>query len=289
MAQPEPSLHGKVHLVTGATSGIGKVTARELARHGATVVVVGRNPERCAATVAQIQAETGNKNVEALRANLSVQQEIHALAKQFLERYPRLDVLINNAGAVMFERQESADGIELTFALNHLAYFLLTSLLLDRLKASAPARIVNVSSAAHLRVALDFDDLQNQRRYRGFHVYSQSKLANLFFTYELARQLEGTGVTVNALHPGVVATNFGSDNGWRGSLLRVFFKLFGISPEEGARTIIYLATSPEVEGVTGKYFVKEKMVASSAVSYDTAAAERLWRVSAELTGLSITA
>jgi retinol dehydrogenase-12 len=193
--------------------------------------------------------------------------------------------LVNNAGALFSRRQLSRDDIEMTFALNHLAYFLLTHLLLDPLKASASARIVNVSSEAHRGARLDFADLQGQHSYSGWRAYARSKLANILFTYELARRLEGTGVTANALHPGFVATSFGRNNR---NITGLFFRiaqLAAISPEEGAKTIIHLASSPEVQDITGRYFVKQKAVRSSQVSYDRAAAERLWKVSAELTRL----
>jgi NAD(P)-dependent dehydrogenase (short-subunit alcohol dehydrogenase family) len=283
-------MNGKICLVTGATAGIGKVTARELARQGATVIVVGRNREKSEATVSEIKQQTGNPNVEFMLADLSVQKAVHQLAEQFKRQYQRLHVLVNNAGAIFLRRQESADGIEMSFALNHLNYFLLTNLLWDTLKASAPARIINVSSRAHQRVAgLNFDDLQNRKGYAGQQVYGQSKLANVLFTYELARRLEGTSVTANTLHPGFVATNFATNNGWLARLARPFLDLFALSAEEGARTMIYLATSPEVESVTGKYFVKEKAVPSSPASYDEAAARRLWEISTKMTGLVIPA
>ena len=288
----EPSnstLGGKICLITGATSGIGLVTARELARLGARVVIVGRNQARCDNALSQIRAATGNTQVEALLADLSSQQQIRDLARQFLERSPRLDVLVNNAGGVWFQRERTVDGLEMTFAVNHLGYFLLTQLLLDALKASAPARIVNVSSEAHRRATLDFDDLMGERSYRGWRAYCRSKLANLLFTYELARQLEGSGVTVNALHPGWVATGFGSRNGWRGSALQLAARCFAISAEAGARTIIYLASAPEVAAVNGRYFIRERAAPSAAASYDQTSAKRLWQVSQELTQLSAVA
>ena len=286
MVTPEVSLAGKVCMVTGATSGIGKVAARELAQRGAEVVVVGRNEARCEATVSQIRQQTANPSVEFLLADLSSQQEVRRLAREFESRYPRLDVLVNNAGAIMLSRRESVDGIEMTLALNHLAYFLLTNLLLDTLKSSAPARIVNVSSNSHERAKLDFDDLQNRRRYWGFRAYAWSKLENILFSYELARRLEGTGVTVNALHPGLVGTNFLANNGALGRLLKMLVVIKGISPERGARTSIYLASSPELETVTGRYFFQEQEVPSSSASYDEDAARRLWQLSAEMTGLA---
>jgi NAD(P)-dependent dehydrogenase (short-subunit alcohol dehydrogenase family) len=280
------TMQDKTVLITGATDGIGLVAARELARMGASVVAVGRNADKTAAVVQRIRTETGNPHIEGLLADLSSQQDIHRLARQFTERHARLDVLLNNAGALFHPRRESVDGIEMTFALNHLGYFLLTNLLLDVLKASAPSRIVNVSSAAHRRANLDFDDLQRKRGYFSFGAYSASKLANLLFTYELARRLHGTGVTVNALHPGLVASRFAVNNGWLGGVLRGLIWAFGISPEQGARTLMYLASSPEVEGVTGEYFQNEKIVKSSPASHDEAAARRLWEISETLTHLT---
>ena len=279
-------MKGSVCMVTGATSGIGKVTALRLAQQGTTVVVVGRSKEKSAAAVRQIEQQTGNSSVEFMLADLSSQQDIRQLAEEFKRRYQRLDVLVNNAGAIMFSRQESVDGIEMTLALNHLSYFLLTNLLLEPLKSGAPSRIINVSSSAHHRAEIDFDDLQSLKRYRGFRAYARSKLGNLLFTYELARRLEGTGITVNALHPGLVATNLMANNGGIGRLLKVLLSLKGISEEEGAQTSIYLATSPEAEGITGQYFVKQKAVPSSQASYDKSAACQLWQASAELTGLA---
>jgi retinol dehydrogenase-12 len=289
MTHSKESMYGKTCMVTGATSGIGAVTAQALAQQGATVIVVGRSPDKCTATVNQIKDQTGNPAVEFMVADLSAQKEIRQLAHQFKSRHQRLDVLVNNAGAIFLRRQETVDGLEMTFALNHLSYFLLTNLLLDTIKASAPARIVNVSSRAHRGAQIHFDDLQGRSSYSGQRAYGQSKLANVLFTYELARRLEGAGITVNALHPGVVASNFAMNNG---SIVSLFMRLFhwiAISPEKGAQTSIYLATSPDVEGVTGKYFVDKKAVPSSPASYDQADAKRLWQVSAELTGLSLSA
>jgi len=274
-------------MVTGATSGIGAVTAHVLAQQGATVIVVGRDAAKSAATVNHIKQQTGNLAVEFMLADLSSQKEIHQLAQQFTSRYQRLHVLVNNAGALFTARQQSVDGIEMTFALNHLNYFLLTDLLLDTLNASAPARIVNVGASAHqFARRVNFDDLQGQRKYSAWGAYGQSKLCNLLFTYELARRLDGTGVTVNALHPGVVATNFGMSGG---GLMPLFNRLMSIAmlrPERGAQTVLYLAASPEVEGVSGKYFVNQKAVRSSKASYDQSAADRLWQVSAAMCGLS---
>ena len=285
------SMTGKVCLITGATSGIGAITARELARRGATVVMIGRNPEKCRATVEAISAATGHENVASLCADLSSQAEVRRVAREFLDRYSRLDVLINNAGALLAPRTESVEGIEMTFALNHLAYFLLTDLLLDRLKASAPARIVNVASDAHRAVkAIDFDDLQyRRRRYRPFRVYCQSKLANVMFTNELARRLAGTGVTANSLHPGFVATNFFVGRQPIHWLMRWAAFWVAIPPEQGAQTSIYLASSPEVEGITGQYFEKCRSVIPSRAALDESAARRLWEVSEQLVAASVIA
>ncbi len=281
----DETMKGKVCLVTGATSGIGEVTASELARRGARVIVVGRAPDRCAATLERIRSQTGATAVESLVADLSSQADVRRLAGQVRERCERLDVLLNNAGAMFLERRESVDGIEMTLALNHLSYFLLTNELLPLLKASAPARIVNVASDAHKGVSIDFDDIQGRRKYGGWRAYQRSKLANILFTYELARRLEGTGVTANTLHPGFVRTRFFGDfTGWWGFITKLGASLIAIGPEDGARTSIYLAASPEVEGVTGQYFVKCRSIPSSPQSRDRAAAERLWRVSEEMTG-----
>lgn len=281
------AMNGKVCLVTGATSGIGRVAAQALAAQGATVAIVGRDRGRCETTQAAIRAATGNSAVYSLLADLSSQQQIRQLAAEVVERFPRLDLLLNNAGAMFFDRRESADGIEMTFALNHLAYFLLTNLLLERLRSSAPSRIVNVASDAHTWARrLDFEDLQGRRRYGGFRAYARSKLANLLFTYELARRLEGTGVTVNALHPGFVSTNIFAGNGAAGAIMRLGATLLAIGPEKGAETSIYLGTSPDVEGVSGAYYYRKKPAASSRASHDEEAARQLWGVSLELTGVT---
>jgi len=286
MASVTAPMEGKICLVTGATSGIGLVTVQALARQGATVILVGRDPARTHATVQRLQHESGNDQVVGLLADLSVQSQIRQLAGEVQRRFPRLDVLLNNAGALFTERQLSADGIEMTLALNHLVYFLLTHLLLESLRASPSARIVNVASNAHRRVSFHFGDPQGTLRYHGWRAYCQSKLANLLFTYALAQQLTGTSITVNAVHPGFVATSFGHNN--RG-LFAWFVRLAqrtALSPEQGADTLIYLATSPDVEGVSGMYFVKQQMVMSSQASYDQDAAQRLWQLSQRLTGLA---
>jgi len=290
MDQP---LVGRICLVTGATAGLGFVTAQTLAQSGATVVAVGRNPEKGAAIVDEIKRQAGNASVEFLQADLSSQQDIRRLAGTFRERYPNLHVLVNNAGATYGKRLESVDGIEMTFALNHLGYFLLTNLLLDTLKASLPARIINVSSEVHAwRKQIDFADLQCQQRYNENAAYTQSKLANVLFTYELARRLSrdpsAQGLTVNAVNPGVVKTQFHRQSGFWSKFSKVMGNLFvGVDAEKGAETIIYLATSPDVEKVTGKYFEKGKEISSSKYSYDEAAAYQLWQVSAKLTGLEV--
>jgi NAD(P)-dependent dehydrogenase (short-subunit alcohol dehydrogenase family) len=279
-------MQGKVCLVTGATSGIGAVAARELAQRGASVVLVGRDRARCESAVAQVRSQTGNEAVEWLLADLSSQQQVRELARQFRARHAQLDVLVNNAGGIWMQRRETADGLEMTFAVNHLAYFLLTLSLLDLLKASAPARIVNVSSGAHRRATLDFDDLQSKQNYNGWGAYCRSKLANLLFTNELARRLAETGVTANALHPGWVATGFARHNGWRGWLIRTAARCFAIGPEAGARTIVYLATSPEVAAVSGEYFFRQQVRPSSPAARNEADARRVWQISLELTGLA---
>lgn len=279
------AMSGKVCMVTGATSGIGKETARELARMAATVVVVSRDPERCAAVVEEFRKETDNQKVDYLVADLSSQSEIHRLVSDFQHRYDRLDVLVNNAGGFFMRRQLSVDGIEMTLALNHLNYFLLTSLLLDMLRSSSPARIVNVSSNAHRGASIDFDNLQGEHGYSGWRAYAQSKLANVLHAYELARCLDAAKVTVNALHPGFVSTRLARNNGLLFRLVMPLVRIIARSPEEGARNSVYLASSPEVEGVTGKYFEDEQVVPADPAARDEATAQKLWQVSEEMTGL----
>jgi NAD(P)-dependent dehydrogenase (short-subunit alcohol dehydrogenase family) len=280
-------MKGKVILVTGATAGIGKVTALELARKGATVVLVGRDPAKAEATVAEIRQATGNDAVEALLCDVSSQAAVRKLAADYRAKHDRLDVLVNNAGAILGERKTTADGIEATFATNHLAYFLLTELLLDLLRASAPARVVSVASDAHRSTKLDLDDPQYERRpYASMSSYGASKLANILWSAELARRLEGSGVTANALHPGVIASNFGqSGPGWMRFGVKLFAPLLS-SPENGARTTLHLATSPEVEGITGKYWKDSKPAKPSAAAQDMAAAKRLWEISEALVAKS---
>ena len=276
-------MKGKICLITGATSGLGKAAALQLAELGANLVLVGRSQERTTATVEQVRRQTSNPDVDYIVADLSSQQAIRQLVETFKARYQRLDVLINNAGALMLSRQKSVDGIEMTLALNHLSYFLLTTLLLDLLKSSSPARIVNVSSDSHQEAAIDFEDIQMGQRYGGYRAYGRSKLANLLFTYELGRRLEGADVTVNGLHPGLVASNFLANNGLRGRFFNFFVRLVGRSTEKGAQTITYLASSPDLEGVSGKYFVDSGLVSSSQASYNQQDALKLWQMSEELT------
>lgn len=279
------SMQGKVCLVTGATAGIGLVTARELARQDADVIGVGRSRDRCREAEDAIR-DQGGRTVRYLVADLSSQDEIRRLAGLVRESTPRLDVLINNAGGIYLNRQETVDGVEMTLAVNHLAYFLLTNLVLDLLKDRAPARIVNVASAAHQGCTLDLEDLQGRKgRYRPWRAYQRSKLANILFTRELARRMAGTGVTVNALHPGYVKTQIFRAGGPVGWLLRRSADLFAITPEQGARTSLYLAASPEVEGVSGEYFVRATAVPGSLQSRDQNLARDLWEKSAELTGM----
>ena len=281
----QPEMHGKVCVVTGANSGIGRVTAIDLAGRGATVVLICRNHASGSTVVEEIGQRGGDAAL--LIADLSSQRQVREVAAAFLKRFDRLDVLINNAGVAGWgTRLVTEDGLEATFAVNHLAPFLLTNLLLDTLKASAPSRVVTVSSAAHKNCTLDLDDLQGERRYSGFGAYSRSKLANVLFTQELSRRLEGTGVTANCLHPGVVATGiFRNVPGW---IRFILTSPLVLSPERGADTMIYLATAPELAGVSGEYFVKREPVRSSRASRDAETARRLWWASEVLTAASDT-
>ncbi len=285
MVEKNGGVDGKVALITGGTGGIGKAAAMALAAMGAEVVVTGRDKERGERALEEIRDKSGNQKVSLLLADLAVQAEVRRLAQEFRDRHDRLDVLVNNAGLILSERTETPDGIEKTLAINHLAPFLLTNLLLDLLKASAPSRVVTVSSGAERTGRMDFDDLQSRKRYGGFRVYGTTKLANIMFTFELARRLQGTGVTATCLHPGAVNTSFGANN--RGLSMLVFrlFKPFMKTPEGGADTLVYLAASPEVEGMTGKYLADRKVITASQTAYDEAARERLWEESEKLTGL----
>ena len=280
-------MSGKTCLVTGANSGIGKATALGLAKLDATVVTVSRDRDKGEAALLEIRTLSGNKNVDSIVADLSSQDSVRELAHDFQARYKRLHVLVNNAGVFLPKRVQTVDGLEATFATNHLGHFLLTNLLLDVMKASAPSRIINLTSTAHYGVEMNFDDLQGEKKYSGYRAYSQSKLANVLFTYQLARLLTGTGVTANCLHPGVVRTGFGKDQFGLMSILVKIGSPFMMSPEKAARAAVYLATSAELEGVSGKHFSKGKLEKSSDESYDAASAERLWNVSSELTKLSV--
>ena len=275
------SMQGKICLVTGAMSGIGKATAMGLAQRGATIVMVVRDREKGEAVQREIKTKSGNEAVDLLLADLSSQESVRQLAENFLQRYTQLHVLINNAGMTSLRRRETVDGLEMTFAVNQLAPFLLTNVLLDVIKASAPSRIINVSSDAHETGHINMDDLQSEKKY--LRAYGQSKLALVLFTYELARRMQGTGVTANCLHPGFVATNFGQNGtGPIGRGVMNVISRFGMSPEEGAKTSIFLATSPEVKGVTGKYFVKSNPKRSAPITYDKSLQRQLWEQSAQL-------
>jgi NAD(P)-dependent dehydrogenase (short-subunit alcohol dehydrogenase family) len=280
-------MEDKVALITGGTSGIGKATATALAAMGAEVVVSGCNKERGEAAIEEIRDQSGSEKVSLVLADLAVQAEVRGLAQAFRERHDRLDVLVNNAGIIQSKRTETPDGIESTLAVNHLAPFLLTNLLLDLLKESAPSRIVTVSSEAQRGAEIDFDDLQSERRYRAFRVYGMTKLANILFTYELAERLEGTGVMANCLHPGSVNTNFANNNRSLGTLLFRAFKPFMRTPEQGADTAVYLAVSPEAGKMTGRYLTDRKVISSYEEPHDALAQKRLWEVSEELTNLEV--
>jgi NAD(P)-dependent dehydrogenase (short-subunit alcohol dehydrogenase family) len=275
-------MSGKTVLLTGGTGGIGKATALGLAIMGARVAITGRDRERSEVTAREIRAAGGGQ-VEVFIGDLSAQSEVRRVADEVLHSLSRIDVLVNNVGGYWNTRHVTADGLERTFALNHLAPFLLTHLLLDRLTQSGPARVVTVSSNAQAQGRIDFDDLQGMRSYSGSRAYSQSKLANVLFSYELARRLHGTSVTANALHPGVVSTSFGAED--PATVQRVlipFLRPFMRTPAEGAATSIHLASAPDLEQVTGRYFADSKPKTSSKPSYDQAAAVRLWQISAEL-------
>ena len=276
-------MKGKTCLITGASDGIGYVAARELARQGASVVAVGRDVFKTDDAVNRIIEETGNQNVRYLLADLSSQEEVRRLARDVREQLPSLDVLLNNAGAIFLSNRKSVDGLEMTFALNHMSYFLLTILTLDLMRDSAPARIINVSSSSHSSPGkFVLEDLPKPGSNRGYRAYGRSKLCNILFTYELARRVEGTGVTINALHPGLVRTNIARNNGLLGRFVNFFIGARGMSAEQGADTLVYLASSPEVEGVTGKFFVNRQAVPSSTLSYDTELASGLWDLSERL-------
>ncbi len=280
-------VRGKTIVVTGGSSGIGLEASVELARQGARLVLVARDPERLAAAVKDVQTRGGSQEVTSLQCDFSSLQSIRDFAAAYRAKHDRLDVLINNAGTVNKSRQLTGDGIESTFAVNHLGYFLTTTLLLDLIKKSAPARIVTTASVGHRRGTMDFNDLGYERGYFIMKAYARSKLANVLFSNELARRLAGTGVTSNSLHPGAVNTNIWSRApGWSKPILTVFAKPFFISPEKGGKTLVQLAASPELDGVTGKYFEKMKIVAPAPLALDEALAKRLWEVSEKMVGLA---
>lgn len=312
MDSPVSPMTGKTCLVTGGTAGIGLVTARELARRGATVIVVGRNEAVGLQAVDAMRRDTGNASVTFMRADLSSLADVRRFAREFLGRHPQLHVLVNNAGALFALRRETVDGVEMTLALNHLGPFLLTNLLLGALKAAAPSRVVNLASSAHEDVdGFNFDDpeataggfgayprtelgslfysLAMPWAHPGFKQYARTKLANLLFTRELALRLKASGIAVNAAHPGVIASRFSEGNGVYGWFMRRFMAVRGITPEEGALTTLYLATSPEVEETTGGYYTNLQPAQCSPAAKDAEAARRLWELSARMTGLNVTA
>lgn len=270
-------MKGKTVLITGSTDGIGKQTALELSRLGATVLLHGRSRERGLSALYEVRSQTGNENNDLFTADLSSLGEVRRLAEEVRHKYDRLDVLINNAGVFMNKRILTVDGLETTFAVNHLSHFLLTVLLLDTLKKSAPSRIINVSSIAQRNAAVDFDNLQGEIRFGGYEAYALSKLANVLFTYELAERLEGTGVTANSLHPGVITTK----------LLSAGFNMSGASLEEGAATSVYLASSPEVQGISGKYFIDKRESSPSLLAEDDQLRKAFWEISEKMAGVEV--
>lgn len=290
MEEIDIDMKEKVVMITGANSGIGKETAIALAKMGATIVMVCRNQERGEHALQEIKEKSNSDNVILFLADLADQESIRKVVDDFKEKYKELHVLINNAGLVLMKKMLTPEGYESTFAINHLGHFLLTNLLLDIIKESAPSRIINVSSVAHSMARLDLEDIHfENEKYRGFRSYGNSKLATILFTYELARKLEGTGVTVNALHPGGVRTNFGKRHSkWYIRPIMSLFSVFMINAKKGARTSVYLASSPEVEETTGKYFKKCEAVESSKISYDESIQQRLWELSEKLVKLNET-
>ncbi len=278
-------MEGKQVMITGGTSGIGFALARGLAGMGASVLIVSRDEEKCRRVADEIKNQTGNPNLSYLQADLSSQAEVRRLAAQTNQQLDRLDVLVNNAGAIFWKREESADGIEKTFALNHLGYFLLTNLLLDKLRQTPDARIVITGSGSHRCQALELENLELRDNYFLYRAYGRSKLANLYFTYELARRLKGEAITVNAFNPGWVQTHIGQSTRFGKALMRVG-NIFATPLEKGSQTGIYLASSPEVRGISGKYYFKGEAVQTSQISYDEDIARQLWQISAEMTGLA---
>ncbi|MGI8952246.1 MAG: SDR family oxidoreductase [Chitinophagaceae bacterium] len=276
-------MKNKIVLITGATSGIGKATAEALAKQGATIVFLARNKSKADSVIEEIKSKTGNQNISFIEMDLGSLVSVKKAADEFKSKFKKLDVLINNAGGTFDKRQLSKDGFEWTFQVNYLSHFLLTNLLLDEIRSAGKARIINVSSGAQTMGKIGFDNLQGEKKYKGLSIYCNSKLMNIMFTYSLAERLKGTGVTVNTLHPGVVKTDFGkgTTDGFIGFMVK-YMRFMMIPVEKGAATSIYLASSPEVENVTGKYFSKKKTIASNKQSYDVAIRKQLWEVSEEM-------
>jgi NAD(P)-dependent dehydrogenase (short-subunit alcohol dehydrogenase family) len=281
----EKILKNKIVMITGATSGIGFETAKSIAKMGANLIIVGRDPKKGKQAKDFFVINSGNSKIEFFQADLSSQKQINKLSNAIKINYDKIDVLINNAGAMFSKRIESADGIEMTFALNHLSFFLLTNLLLDLIKNSENGRIINVSSEAHKWFPINFDDLQSNRFYRGFIAYARSKEANVLFTYALAEKLKDFNIVVNALHPGVVNTNFTKNIGGISLIMKPFFKIFGVPPKEGSRTSVYLAASEEINGISGKYFIKSRAARSGKLTYDKERQDKLWDISCKMTSL----
>ena len=277
-------MKGKIVVATGATSGVGEAAVVALARKGARIVFVARAPDRARATLARLERAAPGLGHAFHIADLSSVAETRGVGKVIADSEPRIDVLVNNAGAMFADRKVTAEGLEMTFAVNHMAYFVLTAALEERLKASAPARIVSTSSAAHARAELDFSDLQSAKGYSGWRTYSRSKLANILFTREAARRLAGSGVTANCFHPGVIASRFGSASGGLTTPLLALVRPLLATPEQGADTLVYLASAPEVASETGAYFVKRRVVEPSAAARDESAAKTLWQASEALAG-----
>jgi NAD(P)-dependent dehydrogenase (short-subunit alcohol dehydrogenase family) len=280
-----PDMRGKVVVITGATSGIGSVAAEQLAEMGARIVLVARDKARAEAELSRLREKAPGARHSVHYGDLSTLEEMKRVGREIAAAEPRIDVLINNAGALFSHRTMTADGLEMTFATNHMSYFVLTEMLRQRLLDSAPARIINTSSDAHRRNKIDFDDLQSAHGYSGFKVYGRSKLCNILYTRELARSLSGTGVTANSLHPGFVATRFGDNSGGSFSVMVRIAKNFAISPEKGAETIVYLAASDEVASVSGEYFYKCRPARPTKEAQDDQAARRLWEESERLAAL----
>ncbi|MCS6903988.1 MAG: SDR family oxidoreductase [Bacteroidia bacterium] len=275
-------MENQICLITGCNTGIGKVTAIELAKRGATIIMACRNQVKAERAKVEIIAQSQNPRIDLFLVDLSLQSSIRKFAEAVHKKYNKIDILINNAGAIYYHRYVTPEKIELTFAVNHLAYFLVTHLLLDLIKAAPQGRIINVASRAHQGYTIDFNDLMGEKNYSPFKAYGQSKLANIMFTYKLAEYLQGTKVTANCLHPGLVNTEFARDMPF---WFRMIFTYLGLTPEKGAETTIYLATEPSLAGVTGKYFYKKKEAKTSYISYDKNIQQQLWDISLKLVGI----